>query len=267
VRQAAIAVTSHYRELPAPPPLADRLVCVWTQVVGDAPIAHRVLPDACADIVFVGDAPPIVAGPATGPVVVALPPGTIVVGARFRPGAAPTLLRTPADALRDRDVALRDVWGAAADPIREQVAARSGAADRLAAMSSALAARCAAAWPADPLVDAGIAWLARHPAGRQATLARALDIGDRQLRRRFVAAVGYGPKTLQRILRLQALLHQARRAPGLAALAADLGYADQAHMTREARALAGMAPRALLQRPGSTLALSDLFNPATARAA
>ncbi len=258
---------SAYRELPPPPALADHLVCLWVQTIGEAPLAQRVLPDACADIVLIGEAPPIVAGPATRPVIVPLPPGATLIGARLRPGAASAWLRTPADGLRDRDVALRDVWGPAADALWEQVATRAGAAERLAAMSRVLAAHRDAAWPADRLVDAGIAWLARHPAGRQSALARALDLGERQLRRRFIAAVGYGPKTLQRILRLQALLHRARGAPGLAALAADLGYADQAHMTREVRALAGLAPRTLLDGAGSTLALSDLFNPATAEAA
>jgi transcriptional regulator GlxA family with amidase domain len=135
-------------------------------------------------------------------------------------------------------------------------------------MSRVLLAQRGAAWPADRLVDAGIAWLARRPAGRLTALARELDVGERQLRRRFAAAVGYGPKTLQRILRLQALLHHAQHASlGLAALAAELGYADQAHMTREVGALAGVSPSVLLRHPGSTLALSDLFKPALDEAA
>jgi AraC-like DNA-binding protein len=261
-------MASDYHEFPPPPALAGPVLCVWTQRVGAAALAHRVLPDACADIVFVGDEPPVVAGPATTAVVLALPPGATIVGARFRPGSAARLLRLPADALRDRDVALRELWGPAADAAWEQVAACDGAAARLAAMNRALLAQHSAACPADPLVDAGIAWLARHPAGRLATLARKLDVGERQLRRRFTAAVGYGPKTLQRILRLQALLHHAQHAPlGLAALAAELGYADQAHMTREVGALAGVPPRILLRHPGSTLAMSDLFKPALDEAA
>jgi AraC-like DNA-binding protein len=45
----------------------------------------------------------------------------------------------------------------------------------------------------------------------------------------------------------------------LAQLAAEAGYADQPHMTREMRALTGLSPAALLPGRGSTLALSDLF--------
>jgi len=258
---------SAYREIPPPRGLADHLVCLWTQTIGAAPVAQRVLPDGCADIVIVGTAAPVVAGPATRAVIAPLAPGTTVVGARFRPGAAPRLLRMPADALRDRELALRELWGPAADALWNEVGARGAAADRIAALGHALAVRRAASWPADRLVAAGVAWLARHPAGRQRALAHALGLGERQVRRRFIAAVGYGPKTLQRVLRLQALLDRAPRVPGLAALAADLGYADQAHMTREVQALAGMAPRALLRDAGSALALSDLFNPAAAEAA
>jgi AraC-like DNA-binding protein len=83
-----------------------------------------------------------------------------------------------------------------------------------------------------------------------------------RLHRHFTAAVGYGPKTLQRVLRLQRVLAQAGRQPlvgRLADIALDAGYADQAHMSREVRALTGRNPRALLDGAQSTLDLSDLF--------
>jgi transcriptional regulator GlxA family with amidase domain len=105
-------------------------------------------------------------------------------------------------------------------------------------------------------------WLARHPAGRIEDLARFLGLGGRRLHRRFVAAVGYGPKTFQRVLRLQrvlALAGSGQRPAGLAMLALGAGYADQAHMGRELRALTGRSPRELLDGASSTLALSDLF--------
>lgn len=75
-------------------------------------------------------------------------------------------------------------------------------------------------------------------------------VGERQLRRRFVAAVGYGPKTFERIARFQRFLRLARspagRRLGLAQLAARAGHADQAHLGREYRRLAGLPPRRLL---------------------
>jgi AraC-like DNA-binding protein len=80
-------------------------------------------------------------------------------------------------------------------------------------------------------------------------LAFDLGLGERQLRRRFDGAVGYGPKTLQRVLRFQRFLALARDAGAtadLADLAFAAGYADQAHLTRECRRLAGLPPAALL---------------------
>jgi methylphosphotriester-DNA--protein-cysteine methyltransferase len=94
-------------------------------------------------------------------------------------------------------------------------------------------------------------------------LARSLGVSPRHLQRRFVAAVGYGPKTFQRIARFQRLLalaHTPRGVrPGLTDLALDAGYADQAHMTREVGELAGRTPARLLGDAASTLILSDLF--------
>jgi methylphosphotriester-DNA--protein-cysteine methyltransferase len=103
-------------------------------------------------------------------------------------------------------------------------------------------------------VAAAVQLLERHPALPVGVggLGAALDLGDRQLRRRFLAAVGYGPKTLARVLRFQRLLglldgaHGGAPGPSLAAAAADAGYADQAHMTTECTRLAGLPPTALL---------------------
>jgi AraC-like DNA-binding protein len=77
-------------------------------------------------------------------------------------------------------------------------------------------------------------------------VARDLAISERQLRRRFAAAVGYGPKTLERVLRFGRFVEAIDRRGGteLAALALDTGYADQAHLTRETVRLTGLSPAA-----------------------
>jgi hypothetical protein len=93
--------TSTYREFPPPQALAAHVLCVWSQVIGGGATVyrHRVLPDGCADLVWIGEAPAVVAGPATGPVIVPLAPRTIVVGVRLRPGAAPGVLGPAASEL------------------------------------------------------------------------------------------------------------------------------------------------------------------------
>jgi AraC-like DNA-binding protein len=109
----------------------------------------------------------------------------------------------------------------------------------------------------DPLVAAAVMRLYSNDPGRVGAIGAAIGISERQLRRRFHAAVGYGPKTLARVLRLQRVLALASRrgaARGdLAGLALDAGYADQAHMTAEVTRLAGQPPsRLLAARPAVT---------------
>ncbi len=256
---------SSYREFRPGPALAAHVLCLWSQVIdeGDGVLRHRVLPDGCADIVWIGEAPPVVAGPATGPVVVPLLPRTTIVGVRLRPGAAPGVLGLPASEFLNRDTSLVDIWGPGTAALAAWIIDQRSAAARLSAAEASLALRFAAVGPPDPVIVAATRWLARHPAGRIEALARLLEIGERRLRRRFTAAIGYSPKTFQRVLRLQRLLALARRSPcrggGLATLAAEAGYADQAHMSRELRALTGQSPATLLHDSASTFELSDLF--------
>ena len=118
-------------------------------------------------------------------------------------------------------------------------------------MVADLTARAGDAGPPDPLVAAAVAWLERDPAAaaRVGALGPAVGLGERQLRRRFLDNVGYGPKTLARVLRFQRLLALLQRdpetRPTLAEAAILAGYADQAHMTAECTRLAGRSPAAV----------------------
>ena len=84
----------------------------------------------------------------------------------------------------------------------------------------------------DPLVRAAVGRL-RDPRTRVEALADELAVSARQLRRRFEAAVGYGPKRLARVLRLERALAAARAGDELAQAAAAAGYADQAHFAHD----------------------------------
>jgi AraC-like DNA-binding protein len=209
----------------------EHLTCLWVRDPAPSAKRARVLPDACVDIVCVAEKL-VVAGPATGPALVDLPAGAGSMGVRFRIGAAGAALGVPAGELLDTTVPLDDLWGADGARIAEQVAASATPLRELAA-----AVRERLARPPDRLVRAAATGTAR----------RQLGIGDRQLRRRFADAIGYGPKTLERILRFQRFLLLARSGPAdLARLAFEAGYADQAHLTRECTRLAGLPPAALL---------------------
>ena len=103
-----------------------------------------------------------------------------------------------------------------------------------------------------------------------ATLSPFCPSCDKRYDRRFARAVGYGPATLVRVQRFQRFLGLAEREPAspLGRLAAEAGYADQAHLTRECRRLSGLSPAALLAA-GATPAgeKSDRFKPRGAQLA
>ncbi|MFH8980711.1 helix-turn-helix domain-containing protein [Streptomyces varsoviensis] len=80
-----------------------------------------------------------------------------------------------------------------------------------------------------------------------ATLAADVGLGERQLHRRCLNAFGYGPKTLARVLRMNRALESARAGRPYAEVAAEAGYADQAHLAREVKSLAGVPLGVLLR--------------------
>jgi AraC-like DNA-binding protein len=228
-----------YRELAPPPAIASHVACLWSRT--DAP--SRVLPDGCVDLVWTG-AELIVAGPATRAVLPQLPPGEPKLGVRFRVGAAGAALGLPAGELLDRSPTLGEI-SADGDEWAERVADASGARDRLGVLVELVAARLAHAPAVDPLVRAAVLDLSR-PRTRITRLCERLALSERQLRRRFESAVGYSPRTLARVLRLQRFLALAGQGRGLAWLATEAGYADQPHLTRDCARLAGLPAAALL---------------------
>jgi AraC-like DNA-binding protein len=255
----AQTATSRYREYPAPVALSGHLMCLWTQsIIGSGePYAHRVLPDGCIDVVFINDEPPVVVGPYVECFIARLAPGTAIVGARFRPGRASGLLGHPASDLLNQSVPLDEVWRKGARPI-----GNATDAGRLAALESILTCRMPRAAPLDRAVTTAVDWLAGHPESSVEQLGEHLGMSSRQLRRRFTAAVGYTPKIFQEVLRFQALLNLADRCTEqtpFAGLAADAGYADQAHMTREVHRFSDTQPTNLLGSARCTLRFSGLI--------
>ncbi|MFE5711264.1 helix-turn-helix domain-containing protein [Streptomyces sp. NPDC056501] len=239
-----------YEERPA---LLDGAV-LWTRTLASVSRPGRpvspVLPDGCMDLIW-ADGRLLVAGPDTHAYV---PEGNVAryAGIRFAPGEAPAILGVPARELRDRRVALGALWGEAeARRLGERIAE---AADPAAALE-ALALRTAAGAPApDPLLRAVVA---RLDAGRPvAETADAVGLAARQLHRRSLEAFGYGPKTLARILRLQRALALVRAGLPYAEAALRAGCADQAHLARETRALAGTTLTAYEAAVGSAAGAS-----------
>lgn len=236
----------------APPPaLRSHVACLWVQSIadGEATYEQPVLPDGCIDIVSVnGDV--VLAGPATRSVTERFGPGSVTVGLRFRPGAAPPLVGVSAADVRDDQVPISELWGRAGSTIAERSAELSGWAGRLEVMARGLVGRLADAPAIDPVGTTIARVLNERPGEPLARIADDFGFSERHLRRRVEDAVGYSPRTLARILRFQRFLDAVRTTQrgrrDLAGLAAEIGYADQAHLTRESRRLAGLPPAQLL---------------------
>jgi AraC-like DNA-binding protein len=254
--------TSSYREFRPPPALAEFLLCFWTQTVSPSSgFTQRVLPDCCVDILLTNGQPTVI-GPWTEPFDAHLPAGTQIFGARCHPGLASSLLGVPASELLNLSVPLCDLWGSGPTAAYLRAADQSTLAAQAQAMEAALLNRAARARPIDSTTRNAIQWIAQHPHASVEKLSPWLGLSSRQIQRRFVAAVGYGPKMFQSVLRFQRLLHLAAEAgiPGnLAQFAADAEYADQAHMTREVQRFSGTTPSVLLPSSRSTLGLSSLI--------
>ena len=244
----AVPVQQPYAEWPARRSPRSSVACLWASRPSET-VAGLVLPDACIDLIWNGVSI-FVAGPDTGPVPVPPSPGQRFAGLRFRPGRAPAFLGVPASELLDSRVSLGDLWGEAeaASLAGRLVAARSPE-HAAGLLDDAIADRAAAAPDSDPIVDHLVAVFRKQPdAGGVVQLAsQILAIGERRLHRHCLAAVGYGPKMLERVLRFQRARRLARDTGSLATVAVLAGYADQAHLTRESRRLAGRTPSDLFK--------------------
>jgi len=244
VLDATIGNVDEYREAAPAAVARGLLTCVWSRrVAAEEQGVRRIVPDACVDVIWHRESGRLfVAGPDTRAHLTTLTAGEMV-GARFHTGRSPVALGVPAHALRDERVDLAELW----EPSR---VARLG--DTLAATESVPAAQAVITdsvvagvrTDPDPAVPTLLSLAGRGT--RVAAMADHLGITERQLHRRCLAAFGYGAKVLQRVLRFDRALRLARSGLPPADVAHGLGYADQAHLSREVRALAGVPLRTLL---------------------
>jgi AraC-like DNA-binding protein len=245
---------SHYEERPPSPELTSFVESLWHQQIapGGTPYSQRVLPDGCVDGLW-RDGVLCVAGPATRWRMETVPAGSDIVGIRFRPGAARLLFgEVRANEACDQQIDLGELWGT---QVVRELAERMGDAESPWAMAEifqqAILARLPNADDVDPLVRAAIEILGSpqpYSVVSVSSVADRFGLSERQMRRRFVAAVGYGPKALEGVLRLRRVirLYEQPTAGGgrlrMADVAMAAGYSDQPHMTREMRRLTGLTP-------------------------
>lgn len=211
---------------------------LWRSVAGPAPEPFLILPDGCLDLLWDGQRL-FVAGPDTAARSGRPQPAERYVALRFAGGLGPALIGVPADELTDRCVDLDRLWpAAAARRLTERVAGDPvGVLSRWSLEQSRRS-------PVDPL---GTRVTALAAAGASvAMMADHTGLGARQLHRRCLPLFGYGPRHLARVLRLLRAVERGRSGLPLAEVAIGSGYCDQAHLSREVRALTGTTPSSLL---------------------
>ena len=214
------------------------------------PTALDVVPDGCIDIYWTGGGLQI-AGPNTEVVTLTMLGAAKLAGVRFHPGVAGRWLGVPATELVNRHQPLDEIWDRrAVDALSDRLAHTPGAAAAAIELERALMTRLRGVAPADPIVEATVAALGGEGRSTNSVVSELIaEFGwsERTLRRHCHEAFGYGPKTLERILRFQRFLRLLPTArASLAVLANEAGYADQAHLAREVRRLSGQSPTELM---------------------
>jgi AraC-like DNA-binding protein len=218
-----------YREFSPPTALCDLVECAW--VVDGPPEPVRVLPDGCMDLMRM-DGRIMVAGPDTT-ASVSPRDSEPFVGLRFHPGVLPRLLGTPAAELRD----VRGVFP------------QHGSLTELAAAFASEEPRAETAPWSLPLLSHVTGRLAAGSA--VADVAREIGWSNRTMQRQCTSVYGYGPATLRRILRFRRAMRLLGEGLPSIEVANRAGYADQPHLHREVRGLAGVPLASLRQESSS----------------
>lgn len=218
-------------------------VVLWEKDIGPSPIDGRILPDGCMDLIWDG-ARLLIAEPDTKARRHTSSPNVSYAALRFSRGLGPGFLGVPANEVRDLYVEAECIWASAqARELSEQMAA--GGAQALERWLMSRAGRREL-----PQLGAAVFHLAAGGASVTA-MAERLGRSVRQLHRRSLPLFGYGPQHLSRVLRFGRALAAARSGLSLAQVATTVGFADQAHLSREMRDLAGTSPSRLLQELAS----------------
>jgi AraC-like DNA-binding protein len=173
-------------------------------------------------------------------------------GVRLHPGVLHLLTRHSAAEFTDRAVSVWDVFGTRGKLLMEQLAECTRPFQLIQSISGFLSRELAGVKNVDHVA------MFRSNGDRASGFAAHLCLPSRTLYARVVQQVGLSPKRLLRIRRLYRALSACRSSRRCwAHIAAESGYADQAHMIRDFRDLLGATPGAWMQRAGS----ADLFNP------
>lgn len=248
--------TRVYAEFQPAAALRTWVAAYWTFTVAPEQPAldHRVPPTGGAIVALnLAGGPAILVGPRRTPLVTPACGGDRFVGLHLWPGAHSAWLGSAQRPLREFQLPLETFLEPEVVRALEDALRQGGRNSDWAPLDRVLA-EGGLRVPLDPSVMAAVARIlgtrGRDPVG---VLGAAVGLSSSQFRRRFSAAVELSPKELARLRRVRASATDALHGAGWAAIAAERGYADQAHLVREFRDLLGLPPEAF-RRQGDRIA-------------
>jgi AraC-like DNA-binding protein len=167
------------------------------------------------------------------------------LGVRFRPGGFHPFWHAPVSQLTDRVVPAIGLFGPAAEHSRKLIMDAGTDGEMMAEAEALLTAVLPEPDPSSDRATELVTLINKDPSLRRVDqLAEVSGQSARSLQRLFADYVGVNPKWVMRRSRLH---EAALRADGgdpvdWAQLAIDLGYADQAHLSRDFTATLGISP-------------------------
>jgi len=242
---ASFALARHHPS-PELAPFVDYLWSVEWDRRGEPPHEQRILPNPALHV-SVEPERCAVTGPGRTAWAYELTGHGRVVGVRFRPGGGRPWTAAPLAELADRELPLSALPRLAGLDAPALQGAVQEAPDASAAAARVDAVLAPLRPDPDPAVDrAGelVAVVDAEPAIRRVEqLAERLGLSVRGLQRFCAERIGIAPKELIRWARLHEAAGRAAAGPvDWAALASELGYADQAHLVRDFRRVVGEPP-------------------------
>ncbi|MEL1245085.1 helix-turn-helix domain-containing protein [Flavobacterium sp. DGU11] len=244
--------------------LSKQVRYYWSLESGDdvqAPESHRIFPDGCIELIFhysglfrtydeINNAQTqplsFVHGQLTSFIEVESTGVIGIFSVRFNPAGLKPFTDTPVQDFTDISVDVREIWGEDGTLLEKEMLGAANNEERVVIIESFLLKKLEAVSFDNSDVEYCVdAMLKSEGTVSIDKLADELEIGKRQLERKFIAAVGLSPKMLARIIRFQNTLQliEKKEFTNFTNVAYDGGFYDQAHFIKDFKEFTGLNPK------------------------